>query len=275
MMPCPWQRVRSHSPTIGRVTSDGAAQPIPQADDTHSRASIERGRPSYSWRSGQDRRLEMVRRFVPLENARILDIGCGIGTYVRRFRTYSDDVYGVDVEPDRVEEASQTLPNISLAPGEHLPFPDDFFDVVFSNEVIEHVEDDRQTIREAVRVTRPGGTIVIFAPNRLYPFETHGAYLGGHYVFGNIPLVNWFPDPVRNRLAPHVRAYTQHGIRSLFRGLPVRLVHHRVIYPGFDNLSARHRRVGSVVRRGLYTAESTPLHTFGLSHFVVVRKQGG
>ena len=115
---------------------------------------------------------------------------------------------------------------------------------------------------------------MIFAPNRLYPFETHGAYFGKRYVFGNIPLVNWFPDPVRNRFAPHVRAYTQRGIRALFRGLPVRLVHHRVIYPGFDNVSARHRRIGGVLRRGLYAAENTPLHTFGLSHFLVVRKLG-
>jgi SAM-dependent methyltransferase len=243
-------------------------------DDVHSATAIERGRPSYSWRFGQDRRLEMVRRFVPLEGARVLDIGSGIGTYVRRFRQYTDDVHGVDVEPDRVAEASLDLPNIQLASAEALPFPDDHFDLVFSNEVIEHVDDDRKTISEAVRVTKPGGTIVIFAPNRLYPFETHGAYFGKRYVFGNIPLVNWFPDPVRNRFAPHVRAYTQRGIRSLFRGLPVRVVHHRVIYPGFDNVSARHRRIGGVLRRGLYTAENTPLHTFGLSHFLVVRKLG-
>ena len=77
----------------------------------------------------------MVRQFVPLEGARVLDIGCGIGTYVRRFRQFSDDVYGVDVEPERVAEASRTLPNIQVAPGEALPFPDDYFDLVFSNEV--------------------------------------------------------------------------------------------------------------------------------------------
>ncbi len=243
-------------------------------DDAHSATAIERGRPSYSWRFGQDRRLEMVRRFVPLEGARVLDIGCGIGTYVRRFRQYTEDVHGVDVEAERVAEASIKLPNIHLAPSEALPFPDDHFDVIFSNEVIEHVDDDRKTISEAVRVTRPGGTIVIFAPNRLYLFETHGAYFGKRYVFGNIPLVNWLPDPLRNRFAPHVRAYTERGIRSLFRGLPVRIVHHRVIYPGFDNVSARHRRIGGLLRRGLYIAESTPLHTFGLSHFLVVRKLG-
>ena len=243
-------------------------------DETTSSTSIERGRPSYSWRFGQDRRLEMVRRYVPLEDARILDVGCGIGTYVRRFRRFSTDVHGLEVEPERVAEASVDLPNIVQGVGEALPWPDDHFDLVFSNEVIEHVEDDRRTAHEMVRVTRPGGSIVVFAPNRLYPFETHGAYIGGRYVFGNIPLVNWLPDPLRDRFAPHVRAYTMRGLERLFSGEPVRLVEHRCIYPGFDNVSAAHPTIGRLLRRALYVAETTPLHVFGLSHFLVLRKRG-
>jgi SAM-dependent methyltransferase len=248
-------------------------EPVSQPPEQTSATSIERGRPSYSWRYGQDRRLEMVRHYVALENARILDVGCGIGTYVRRFRRYSDDVHGIEVEPERVAEASQELSNIVLAKGEALPYPDDHFDVVFSNEVIEHVDDDIATAAEMVRVTRPGGTIVVFAPNRLYPFETHGAYIGGRYVFGNIPLINWLPDPLRDRFAPHVRAYTRRGLRRLFASQPVLLVQHRVIYPGFDNISARRPLLGKFLRRALYVAETTPLHAFGLSHFLVLRKR--
>ena len=246
--------------------------PAPEeAPEQTSATSIERGRPSYSWRYGQDRRLAMVREFVALEGARVLDVGCGIGTYVRRFRQYSDDVHGIEVEEERVAEASAELPNIIHAFGEDLPYPDDHFDLVFSNEVIEHVDDDRLTAAEMVRVTRPGGVIVAFAPNRLYPFETHGAYFGGRYVFGNIPLVNWLPDPLRDRFVPHVRAYTSHGLERLFVGQPVRLVHHGVIYPGFDNITARHARLGGFLRRALYLAEHTPLQVFGLSHFIVLR----
>jgi SAM-dependent methyltransferase len=259
----------SHPPTP--VVDDSTAAP---ADETSSATSISRGRPSYSWRFGQDRRLDMVREWVDLDDARILDIGCGIGTYVRRFRAYSDAVYGVEVEEERVREASLELPNIQVGRGEALPFPDDHFDLVFSNEVIEHVDDDRRTLAEAVRVTRIGGHIVTFAPNRLYPFETHGAYVGGRYVFGNVPLVNWLPDPLRDRFAPHVRAYTRHGIRALFAGQPVRIVHHAIIYPGFDNMTSRHATLGPLLRRALYAAERTPLQAFGLSHLLVVRKVG-
>ncbi len=163
--------------------------------------AIRLGHPSYVWRSGQDRRLNQIRQYVALEGRKNLDIGCGLGMYVDKFRRFSDEVYGVDVDEEKVAQASEWLPNIQVAPGEHLPFADGQFDVILLNEVIEHVDDDRRTAHEMVRVTRPGGSIDVFAPNRLYPFETHGAYIGGRYVFGNIPLVNWLPDPLRDRFS--------------------------------------------------------------------------
>jgi len=235
--------------------------------------AITLGHPSYVWRFGQDRRLALIRRYAPLEGKRILDVGCGLGTYVKKMRDFSEEVYGVDVDPEKVAEASRTLPNIHLAPAEKLPFPDGFFDVVLLHEVIEHVEDDRQAIREAHRVIREGGRIVIFAPNRLYPLETHGIFWRGKYRFGNVPLVNYLPDLLRQRLCPHVRAYTRDDIRRLFEGLDVEVIVHTQIYPGYDKIAARRPGLGAFLRRVTYALERTPLRAFGLSHFVVVGKQ--
>lgn len=237
--------------------------------------AITLGHPSYVWRSGQERRLALIRRFTPLEGRAILDIGCGLGTYVRRFRDFSPHVYGMDVDrPRLVEGAHRGTPGLMAAAGETLPFRDSVLDVIVLNEVIEHVGDDRATLAEAVRVLRPGGTIVVYAPNRLYPFETHGVYLGKTYVFGNIPLVNWLPDGARDKLVPHARAYTAAGIRRLWDGLDVDVVEHSYVYPGFDNIAARAPGAGRWLRRALYTAEHTPARAFGLSHFVVLRKRG-
>src|SRR5712692_4669723 len=149
------------------------------------------GEPSYVWRSGQERRLDLIRQYVPLERACMLDIGCGVGTYVRRLRDLSPTVYGIDVSPDRLRRSAGSVPGLIAAVGEFLPFADSAFDLVLLNEVIEHVQDDRRTMTEAFRVLRAGGYVAIYAPNRLYPFETHGVYLGNRYIFGNIPLVNY------------------------------------------------------------------------------------
>jgi hypothetical protein len=124
-----------------------------------------------------------------------------------------------------------------------------------------------------IRVVRPGGRIVVFVPNRLYPFETHGIFWRGRYRFGNIPLVNWLPTPLRDRLAPHVRAYTCRGLHRLFDGLPARVVHHAVIFPGYDNIVARAPALGRVLRAVTYALERTPLRAFGLSHLLVVEKE--
>jgi SAM-dependent methyltransferase len=102
--------------------------------------------------------------------------------------------------------------------GETLPFASESFDFVFSNEVIEHVADDRLALAEMVRVTKGNGRILIFCPNRWYPVEQHGIYWRGRYKFGNIPLVNYLPNALRNRLAPHVRTYTRHNLLDLCRG---------------------------------------------------------
>ncbi len=229
------------------------------------------GEPSYVWRSGQERRLELIRRYVALEGRWILDVGCGIGTYVKRFRDFSPHVYGIDVSAKRLAES--TMPNLVAAAGEALPFRDEAFDVLVFNEVIEHVADDRQTIEDALRVLRPGGHIVIYAPNRLYPFETHGVYVRGRYKFGNIPLVNYLPNRYRNKLVPHARAYLAKDIRRRIDGLSVRVVVHTYVYPGFDNVIARSPKVGKALRAVLYRAEHTPARAFGLSHFLVLEKR--
>jgi SAM-dependent methyltransferase len=231
-----------------------------------------RGHPSYVWRAGQERRFQMVRRWALLGSQRVLDVGCGVGMYTAAFLHETPHVFGVEIERERALEARERAAGVSQAVGECLPFPDAAFDVVFSHEVLEHVADDRACVAEMVRVTRPGGRIVVFVPNRLYPFETHGIFWRGRYHFGNVPLVNWLPTPLRNRLAPHVRAYTAGGLRRLFNGLPVRIIHHAQVFPGYDNIVSRVPALGRFLRAVTYALERTPLRAFGLSHLLVVER---
>lgn len=240
--------------------------------DANQRA-ISLGHPSYVWRFGQDRRLGLMRQYVPLAGRRVLDVGCGLGLYLQRFRTYSQQVCGVDADLEKLKQAGPT--NVCVALAEALPFADGSFDVVNLHEVIEHVNDDHQAIREAHRCAREGGRLVIFAPNRLYPFETHGVYWRGKYHFGNVPLINYLPSKWRARLCPHVRVYTGRDIENLFDGLTARTLVHTQIYPGYDKIASRYPWLASFLRRVTYALENTPLRMFGLSHFVVMEKGRG
>jgi SAM-dependent methyltransferase len=182
-------------------------------------------------------------------------------------------VVGLEYDLERAAEALSRAGQIVNAAGENLPFPPEHFDFILSHEVLEHVADDRAAAREMVRTLRPGGRIALFVPNRGYPFETHGIYWQGRYRFGNIPLVNYLPRPVRDRLAPHVRVYSRSDLEKLFAGLPVKIVERRVIFGAYDNIIARLPRLGRLLRAILQRMERTPLQVLGLSHFWVIEKK--
>ena len=206
---------------------------------------------------------------------RVLENGCGVGMYVEKLRPYGGTVIGLEYDFDRAAIAHGESEHIINAAGEQFPFPAGCFDLILSHEVIEHVIDDRAAIAEMVRALRPGGRLALFCPNRGYPFETHGIYWRGEYVFGNIPLVNWLPRRWRDRLAPHVRVYTRRDLENLFAGLPVRFVQRTIIFGAYDNIIARFGPLGRVLRGLLHFLERTPLRILGLSHFWVVEKQAG
>jgi SAM-dependent methyltransferase len=250
-----------------------------EALELHGERAATRGNPSLVWRAGQDRRLAMVLRAAPSRMRRVLVDGCGVGMYVRALLEAGGfgqnfEVHGLDIEAEHLELAAHNVPQgrYTLAAGEQMPYADGAFDLVLSHEVLEHVQDDRAAVAEMVRVLRPGGRAVVFVPNRLYPFETHGIYWQGVYHFGNVPLVNWLPASLRNRLAPHVRAYTVRGLQDLFLGQPVRMLGHTQIFPGYDNIVYRRPQLGKALRTATYTLERSPARVFGLSHLLVVEK---
>jgi len=241
--------------------------------ETHSDKAALRGEPSYVWRAGQERRLQMVREAAGERcRGKVLEDGCGLGQYLLRLAEEAELAVGLDIELERTQDAHRKVRDVLCGVGEYLPLPSNTFDLVLSNEVLEHVQDDRLAAAEITRVLRPGGRLVLFCPNRGYPFETHGVYWKGKYHFGNIPLVNWLPRAWRNRLAPHVRVYSRGDLDKVFAGLPVRVVERTVIFGAYDNIIARKPRLGRWLRAVLQALEKTPLRGLGLSHFWVVEK---
>jgi SAM-dependent methyltransferase len=232
-----------------------------------------RGEPSYVWRAGQQRRLDMIVRAAGERiKGCILENGCGVGMYVEHIAPLGGTVIGLEYDFERATEARQNSSLIINAAAESLPLPSRTFDLILSHEVLEHVQEDHTAIREIVRALKPGGRAVIFCPNRGYPFETHGIYWQGKYYFGNKLFVNYLPRTLRDNLAPHVRVYSKRDLQKLFDGLPVKFIEQTIIFGAYDNIIARFGLLGKVVRGILQFLERTPLKIFGLSHFWVVEK---
>jgi SAM-dependent methyltransferase len=240
-----------------------------------------RGEPSYVWRAGQERRLEMILRAAGIRaSGRILDNGCGVGLYLKQLSKGSKQAFGTELDFERARDAAKQGLKITSSAAENLPFPEDHFDLILSHEVLEHVGDDRRALEEMVRTLRrpeaaagkPGGCLILFLPNRGYPFETHGMYWRGKYHFGNMPLINYLPQLFRNRLAPHVRVYTTRDLQGLIQDLPLQIAHRTIIFGAYDNIIARWPTPGRFLRTILQALEHTPLRIFGLSHFWVLER---
>lgn len=118
----------------------------------------------------------------PQPGDRVLDIGCGNARDIAKIAESGGHVVGVDISAGMVEAAKLELERIgvtdvTLLVGDAtcLGFPDGSFDKVLCSEVIEHIPDAPQALREIWRVLRPGGSLVLTTPNKgsWYGFERY------------------------------------------------------------------------------------------------------
>jgi len=143
------------TPQPARAALEGAydeAYYRPWGDQQRLRARIWRGR------------VERVAALAP-PPGRLLDVGCGTGTFLERARARGWDVAGTELS--RAGAAAARAAGLAVAEGElwEAGFPEGTFDVVTCWHVIEHVADPRRLVGEMARVLRPGGALVLATPN--------------------------------------------------------------------------------------------------------------
>jgi ubiquinone/menaquinone biosynthesis C-methylase UbiE len=171
-----------------------------------------------------------VMGFDKFRGARLLEIGCGMGTDLLQFARGGARCIGVDLTPRSVEIARHRFGlygmngDFMLADGEQLPFASESFDVVYSNGVLHHTPDTAGAIREVHRVLRPGGVakVMLYYRNSLnYWFEIvlRRGLLGGEFLRRRsaeeiMSRVVEFSD---HGARPLVKVYSRRQARELFR----------------------------------------------------------
>lgn len=173
--------------------------------------------------------MRSVMGFDNFAGARLLEIGCGMGTDLLQFARGGATCTGVDLTPRSIEItrhrfALYNLPgDFMLADGEHLPFMDASFDVAYSNGVLHHTPDTARAVRELHRVLRPGGIAKVMLYHRHslnYWGEMilHRGILRGDLLRGHTPeeIMSRYVEYSEHGGRPLVKAYTRREARRLF-----------------------------------------------------------
>jgi len=101
----------------------------------------------------------------------VADIGCGTGRFTTDLERRAGRVVGLDPDPSMLAVAARrTAAPLIVGDGHRLPFGDDRFDVTIAITVCEFTTDSEVVIAELVRVTRPGGRVIVGALNRHSPW---------------------------------------------------------------------------------------------------------
>jgi 2-polyprenyl-3-methyl-5-hydroxy-6-metoxy-1,4-benzoquinol methylase len=107
-----------------------------------------------------------VAKLISTTAGRVIDVGCGQGNFINFLDLSKQQYIGADIVRYPEFPQDRTFVESDLDTGK-IKLPDNYAEVVCSIETIEHLENPRTFMRELVRITAPGGTIVVTTPNQL------------------------------------------------------------------------------------------------------------
>ena len=127
----------------------------------------------------------------------LFDFGCGSGYLIGELQGLGYNAYGADFEKEAIDYGLGVgIKNLKLTTGQNIDFPDASFDIVTSFDVLEHLENERPTVAELVRVLKPGGKIIV-----------------------TVPAYEWLWG-VQDDVSRHFRRYTEKSLIKVFKNFP-------------------------------------------------------
>jgi SAM-dependent methyltransferase len=167
---------------------------------------------NWHWRHAQDRRvindwslarfttIMNILRSLSLEEVKILDLGCGLGWYTEKLSEFGQ-VTGIDLSPEAIAKAKARVPHITFLAGDiyQMPLPEATFDVVVSQEVLSHVENQAKYIERAAKVLKSGGYLILSTDNK--------------FIMDRLGEAHWAPLPPE-----HIETFLDiRGLKRLLR----------------------------------------------------------
>ena len=167
--------------------------------------------------------------FNDFPGAKLLEVGCGMGTDLLQFARGGASVTAVDLTPRSIETSRDHLKlygykgEFAIADCERLPFEDESFDVAYSNGVLHHTPDTARAVREIHRVLHPGGQARVMLYHRgswAYWSQVvlRFGLLRGELLRGNSAsdIMSKYVEVNTGGGRPLVKAYSRREARELF-----------------------------------------------------------
>ena len=232
---------RAHARAQWNSNPCGAVEGDAEDRDFFARVELERYRQQY-W---QHRFFD----YTSFSGRRVLEIGVGLGTDLKQFARNGAECYGVDITDRHLELARKNFANEGYAltlcksDATRIPFPDGYFDCVYSFGVIHHIPDVDAVVAEIRRVLKPGGVFQV-AVYHLYSihtltlfaralFDGRLARLGVAGVLGTIEL-----GADGREVKPYVKLYSTGSLRRLLKRCSLEPVASAVRQVQFDGTPA-------------------------------------
>jgi len=164
-----------------------------------------------------NQRLDQIVKMIPSQDKRILDAGCGEGHLIQKLyiKNKKNSYYGIDITKIALEETKKRCPYAKLYEMDlsKINFDDKFFDVILCTEVLEHIYDYKNVIKELERSLKKGGYLIISFPNEFL-------WTISRFLLRRKPI----------KVPDHVNHFTPNDIKSLVKlqliskvGLPFKL----------------------------------------------------
>jgi 2-polyprenyl-3-methyl-5-hydroxy-6-metoxy-1,4-benzoquinol methylase len=129
--------------------------------------------------------------FLPDTRKRVLEIGCGYGTFSEGVEGYLE-YWGVEPDPDAAKIAEQRLKNVFMGTYNDVAaqLPDNYFDLIICNDVIEHMPDHEEFLVEIQRKMVSGGSLVASIPNVRYYYNLLELLIGKDWFYRDAGILD-------------------------------------------------------------------------------------